>query len=92
MKKAGCFVQQYLKEHTDPDNPFPSTGHAFVRLAKEEPNIFKMFILRPRDDISSLEELPALESFGEQAAQLLAPAEQLEIRQEKEGAQAQEAP
>lgn len=57
MKKAGCFVQQYLKEHTDPDNPFPSTGHAFVRLAKEEPNIFKMFILRPRDDISSLEEL-----------------------------------
>ncbi len=57
MKKAGCFVQQYLKEHTDPDNPFQSTGHAFVRLAKEEPNIFKMFILRPRDDISSLEEL-----------------------------------
>ena len=42
--------------------------------------------------LSSLEELPALESFGEQAAQLLAPAEQLEIRQEKEGAQAQEAP
>ena len=42
--------------------------------------------------LSSLEELPALESFGEQAAQLLAPAEQLEIRQEKEGAQAREAP
>ena len=33
--------------------------------------------------LSSLEELPALESFGEQAAQLLAPAGQLEIRQKE---------
>lgn len=33
--------------------------------------------------LSSLEELPALETFGEQAAQLLAPAGQLEIRQKE---------
>lgn len=43
--------------------------------------------------LSSLEELPALESFGEQAAQLLAhSAERLEIRQEKNEDAAQEAP
>lgn len=67
MKEAGCFVQQYLKEHTDPDNLFQSTGHVFVRLAREEPNIFKMFILRPRDNISSLDELYQTETDEETA-------------------------
>lgn len=72
MKKAGCFIQQYLKEHTDPDNMFQSTGHAFVRLSKEEPNIFKMFILRPRDDISSLDDLYQSETSEETAKSIAA--------------------
>lgn len=67
MKKAGGFVQQYLKEHTDPDNLFQSTGRAFVQLARKEPNIFKIFILRPRNSISSLEELYQSETDEETA-------------------------
>lgn len=57
MEQAASFVKQYLEKHTDPDNLFQSTGHAFVRLAREEPHIFKMFILHPRHNISSLDEL-----------------------------------
>lgn len=57
MERAGSFVRQYLARHTDPDNLFQSTGQAFVRLAREEPHIFRMFILRPRRGISSLDEL-----------------------------------
>lgn len=67
MKEAGCFVKRYLSEHTKPDNLFQSTGHAFVQLAREEPNIFKMFILRPRDNISSLDELYHSETDEETA-------------------------
>ena len=36
---------------------FRSSGQAYIQLAKEEPNLFKIFILHQRDGISSLEDL-----------------------------------
>ncbi len=70
MEQARLFVRQYLEEHTDSDDLFRSTGHAFVRLAKEELNIFKMFILRPRNRISSLDELYQAETNEETAGEI----------------------
>lgn len=70
MEQAKLFVQQYLKTHTEPDNLFPGTEHAFVRLTKEEPNVFKMFILRPRQHISSLDDLYRSETDEKIAASI----------------------
>ncbi len=44
-----------MKEQIDPEDCF-RTGRAYVRLAKEEPNLFRIFILHRRQGISSLEE------------------------------------
>lgn len=82
MKQAASFVHKYLSKHTDPANLFQSTGHAFVRLAREEPNIFKMFILRPRDNISSLDELYQSET-DEKTAETIAAALNISIPQAK---------
>lgn len=72
MEQAASFVREYLAGHTDPDNLFQSTGHALVRLAREEPHIFKMFILRPRHGISSLDELYRSETDENTAAAISA--------------------
>ena len=42
---------------TDPDDPFRSTGRAYIQLTKEEPHLFRIFILHQRTGISSLEDL-----------------------------------
>ena len=41
----------------EPEDLFRSTGRAYIQIAKEEPNIFKLFILHRREGISSLEDL-----------------------------------
>lgn len=56
-EKAVSFIQEYLSARIDKNNFFQSTGHAYIQLAKEEPHIFKMFILRKRDSIHSMEDL-----------------------------------
>lgn len=56
------FVQEYIAAHIDPKDLFRSMGQAHLRLAKEEPNLFKIFILHRREGISSLEELYQAES------------------------------
>lgn len=56
-ERAREFVQTYAAEAVDKDDIFRSTGRAYVRLAKEEPNIFKLFLFRERKNIGSLDEL-----------------------------------
>lgn len=51
------FMREYLAEHIDKADFFRSTGYAYIRMAKEEPNIFKMFLLHQREGIRSLEDL-----------------------------------
>ncbi len=52
-----CFIQEYIAVHIDKDELFRSTGRAYVQLAKEEPYLFKIFILHERKGISSLNDL-----------------------------------
>lgn len=56
-KRANRFVREYVAGSVSSGDLFRSTGQAYVRLAKEEPHVFRIFILHQRDDISSLEEL-----------------------------------
>lgn len=50
------FVRKYVFSNIDMKDPFHSTGQAYIRLAKEEPHLFKIFILHQRNGISSLDD------------------------------------
>lgn len=59
------FVTEYIASHFDKNDPFRSTGQAYIRLTEEEPNLFKIFILHRREGISSLKELYDEETDGQ---------------------------
>ncbi len=56
-ERMNRFVRDYVAARADKDNLFRSTGQAYVCLAKEEPHLFKMFILQRRMGIASLDDL-----------------------------------
>ena len=56
-QKVGGFIREYVRIHIDKDDIFGSTGRAYIQLAKEEPNLFKIFILHKRNGIASLDDL-----------------------------------
>lgn len=56
-QRSEGFMREYLAEHVDKEDYFRSTGHAYIRLAKEEPNLFKMFILHQREKIATMDAL-----------------------------------
>lgn len=51
------FIQAYAAARIDRDDLFRSTGNAYIQLAREEPHLFRIFILHQREGISSLEDL-----------------------------------
>lgn len=55
--KAREFIKEYVGQRIDQNDLFRSTGRAYIQLAKEEPNILKIFILQERKNISSLDDL-----------------------------------
>lgn len=61
-ERVNHFIQEYVLAHMDKNNLFQSTGQAYIQIAKEEPQIFKMFILRRRKGVSSLDDLYQLET------------------------------
>ncbi|MBD5115356.1 MAG: TetR/AcrR family transcriptional regulator [Ruminococcaceae bacterium] len=56
-EKAKTYVKEYTAARIDKTDPFRGTGRVHLQLAKEEPNIYKMFIFRQRENVSTLEEL-----------------------------------
>ena len=56
-QKVRSFIGEYVKAHIDNDDIFGATGRAYIQLAKEEPHLFKIFILHKRNSIASLEDL-----------------------------------
>lgn len=69
-KKAAEFVREYVLAHMDKEDLFGSTGRAYVGLAKEEPHIFRIFIMYQREGISSLEELYSMEANPEMVGEI----------------------
>lgn len=51
------FIGEYVETHIEKDDIFGSTGRAYIQLAKEEPHLFKIFILHKRNGIASLDDL-----------------------------------
>lgn len=75
-RQASRFVKSYVAERIDQGDLFRGTGQAYIQLAKEEPRLFKIFILHQRNGISSLDDLYRSEADPQVAAVI---AEQLRI-------------
>lgn len=60
--RAADFVRAYIAQNASMDDLFRSTGRAYLRLAQEEPHLFRIFVLHERRGITSLEELCRTES------------------------------
>lgn len=56
-QKAREYIQKYVSKAVDRNDLFRSTGHAYVRIAKEEPHIFRLFLFQERTGVSSLDDL-----------------------------------
>lgn len=65
------FIQEYVAAHINKDDLFRSTGKSYIQLAKEEPHLFKIFILHQRQGISSLDDLYQAET-NPQLAEIIA--------------------
>lgn len=57
VERVCRFVREYAAARVEPDDLFRSVGRAYVQLAKEEPQLFRIFILHRREGVSSLDEL-----------------------------------
>lgn len=57
VERVCSFVQEFVETHMDKDDLFRSIGKAYIQLAKEEPHLFRIFILHQREGISSLDDL-----------------------------------
>lgn len=57
IERVNCFINEYVHAHIDKNDLFRSTGRSYIQLAKDEPNLFKIFILHTRNGISSLDDL-----------------------------------
>ena len=55
--RTADYMADWLSARLDPSSLFQSTGRAYVQFAQEEPELFKLFALRRREGVSSLEEL-----------------------------------
>ena len=56
-EKARHFVQEYVKKSITKNDLFRSTGHAYIKIAKEEPHIFRLYLFQERKNLSSLDDL-----------------------------------
>lgn len=56
-EQARQYIRKYVAAHIDKEDLFRSTGKAYIQIAKEEPNILKIFILQERKNIASLDDL-----------------------------------
>lgn len=65
--KARAFIRDYVAAHLDRNDPFRSTGRAYIQLAKEEPHILKLFLAQQRRNISSLGDIYETETDPQMA-------------------------
>lgn len=65
--RARAFIREYVAAHLDRNDPFRSTGRAYIQLAKEEPHILKIFLAQQRRNISSLMDIYETETDPQMA-------------------------
>ncbi|MDD3920249.1 MAG: TetR/AcrR family transcriptional regulator [Eubacteriales bacterium] len=57
LQKAAATVQAYVFAHTDVNDMFRSVGYAYVQLAAEEPELFRLFALQTKRHVASVDDL-----------------------------------
>ncbi len=57
IEQVNRFIREYITMHIDKEDLFRSTGKAYIQLAEDEPQLFRIFILHQRKGISSLDDL-----------------------------------
>lgn len=57
IEQVNRFIQEYVVSYINKDDLFRSTGKSYIKLAQEEPHLFRIFILHQRGGISSLNDL-----------------------------------
>lgn len=55
--KVNEFVHSFIMKNLDKNDLFKSTGKIYVRLAKDEPHLFKIYVFQQRNNISSMDDL-----------------------------------
>ena len=78
--RVNAFVREFVAQKVDEADRFAGTGRAYVQLAQQEPQLFKLFVLQKRSGISSLADLYAAEADPTMAQAI---AEELQISQDK---------
>lgn len=59
---AGRYLQQYVQAHAGPDGRPDNMALAYIRFAKEEPHLYRLYFLREREDVRSLADVFAAEA------------------------------
>ena len=66
-------VRDFVREYLGRDGGgFQSTGQAYVRLAREEPELFKIYTLHPREGVACLDDLYRAEAAPHMAGTIAA--------------------
>lgn len=65
--RARAFIREYVAALLDRNDPFRSTGRAYIQLAKAEPHILKIFLAQQRRNISSLKDIYETETDPQMA-------------------------
>lgn len=55
MERANVFMREFVISHIDREDFFRSTGFAYIQLALNEPNVYKMCLINERPDVNSLD-------------------------------------
>lgn len=50
-------IRRFVREYLSRGGGFQGTGQAYVQLAREEPELFKLYTLCPREGVACLEDL-----------------------------------
>lgn len=60
-ERAAQYLQKYVAGRLDERDRFRSLGRAYASFAREEPQLYRLYFLRPRPQAASLEEIFAAE-------------------------------
>lgn len=82
-ERAKQCILEYIKAHVDQNDLFRSIWNAYIQLAREEPQLFKISIMHQREGISSLDEFYDAEA-GTQAAEFIADQLQVSVPQARQ--------
>lgn len=62
IERTAKFIREFIAARIDKEDYFRSTGRSYLKFAKDEPNLFKLYFLREQPDVCSLSDIYHRES------------------------------